>query len=128
MNTGNSRMDERSRKRLQGVHPTLAKLITDYARKAKQAFIVTEGVRTPERQAELVKAGASRTLNSKHLTGRAVDLAVVVDGEVRWDWPLYRLLADDLKAFAKKQNVAIVAGADWPRFRDGPHFELQKSE
>jgi len=125
MNTGNSRMDERSRKRLQSVHPTLIKLMTDYARHARQAFIVTEGVRTPQRQAELVKAGASRTLNSKHLTGKAVDLAVVVGGEVRWDWPLYRLLADDLKAFAKQQGVPIIAGADWPKFRDGPHFELK---
>jgi len=128
MNTGNQKIDERSLKRLAGVNPKLVKLIKTFAKSSVQKFIVTEGLRTPERQKQLVQAGASRTLNSKHLIGRAVDLAVVVDGEVRWDWPLYRILADDLKAHAARAGVKIIAGADWPRFKDGPHFELDKSE
>lgn len=128
MNTGSARMDERSLKRLEGVHPKLVRLIRSFAKQSPQQFIVTEGLRTPERQRQLVEAGASRTMNSKHLTGRAVDLAVVLDGEVRWDWPLYRQLADNLKAHASKTGVRIVAGADWTTFRDGPHFELHKDE
>ena len=126
MNTGNEKTDERSRQKLSGVHPTLRSLVTDFATHSHHRFIVTEGVRTPARQAELVKAGASRTMNSKHLTGRAVDIAVVVDGEVRWDWPLYRTFAADLKSFARANHVNLIAGADWLNFPDGPHFELAK--
>ena len=47
-------------------------------------------------------------MNSKHLTGRAADLAAVIDGEVRWDWPLYHKLAEAAKRAAKECGVAIV--------------------
>jgi peptidoglycan L-alanyl-D-glutamate endopeptidase CwlK len=87
-------------------------------------FIVTEGLRTQARQAQLVKAGASQTMNSKHLIGRAVDLAAVVDGEVRWDWPLYAKLAQSVKEAAAELDTPIVWGGDWRTFKDGPHFEL----
>ena len=56
--------------------------------------------RTLERQRELVKVGASRTLDSRHLTGHAVDLAAMVGSEVRWDWPLYYRIADAMKLAA----------------------------
>lgn len=126
MNTGDPKANERSRKRLAGVHPMLRSLITDFASHTHHKFLVTEGVRTKERQAELVRAGASRTMNSKHLTGRAVDIAVVIGSEVRWDWPLYRTFAEDLKSFARANHVNLIAGADWLHFPDGPHFELSK--
>lgn len=128
MNTGNQKMDERSVKRLIGVHPKIAKLVKGFAEVSSQQFIVTEGLRTLQRQKELVAAGASKTMNSKHLTGRAVDLAVVVGGEIRWDWPLYRILADNFKAYSAKQGVKIIAGADWVNFPDGPHFQLGDNE
>ncbi len=83
-------------------------------------------MRTKARQEQLVKAGASRTMNSRHLTGHAVDLAALVGGRIRWDWPLYASLADAMKTAAKELGVAIVWGGDWPRFRDGPHFELDR--
>lgn len=128
MNTGIARYDERSLKKLSGIHPKLKKLVNDFARVSVSRFIVTEGLRTVDRQRELVDAGASRTMESKHLVGRAVDLAIVVGSEVRWDWPLYRGLADEFKAFAAKQGVKIVAGADWKSFPDGPHFQLGDGE
>ena len=89
-------------------------------------FMVVEGLRTPERQALLVKAGASRTRNSRHLTGHAVDVAAMVDGQVRWDWPLYPRIAAAFKAAAVRQGTPIVWGGDWTRLRDGPHFELDR--
>jgi peptidoglycan L-alanyl-D-glutamate endopeptidase CwlK len=49
-----------------------------------------------------------------------------VGGEVRWDWPLYRKIADAFKQAAAEKGVAIVAGADWVKFRDGPHIELDR--
>lgn len=130
MNTGLPKTDERSYQKLKGVHPKLHLLISEFAAHTPTQFVVTEGLRTSKRQAELVRAGASRTMHSKHLTGRAVDLAVVLNGQVRWDWPLYHKLAEELKAFARASipPVHIIAGADWAQFPDGPHFELAKDE
>jgi peptidoglycan LD-endopeptidase CwlK len=114
--------------RLHGVHADLA----DVVRRAQDfmpaglGFIVIEGVRSAARQAELVRVGASRTHNSRHLTGHAVDLAVTLAGEVRWDWPLYDVLAKAMKMAAADLGVKIVWGGDWLSFRDGPHFELAR--
>ena len=120
------RLSERSRNRLKGVHPDLVAVIEAAIRTTPVDFMVTEGLRTATRQAALVKAGASRTLNSRHLTGHAVDIAAVVDGAVRWDWPLYPRIAEAIKAAARARGVALVWGGDWPRLRDGPHFELDR--
>jgi peptidoglycan L-alanyl-D-glutamate endopeptidase CwlK len=122
-------MNDRSERNLKGVHPDLvnivrkARLLTD-ARTDGLNFIVTEGVRTLERQKQLLKAGATRTMNSRHLTGHAVDLAATVDGEVRWDWPLYHELGKAMKL--STGGVPIVWGGDWRSFKDGPHFELDR--
>lgn len=117
-------LSDRDRKRLAGVHPDLVRVI-ERARSLAE-FIVTEGVRTPERQRQLVASGASQTMASRHLTGHAVDLAALVDGAVRWDWPLYDRLALAVKRAAADEGVPIVWGGDWPKFRDGPHFELDR--
>jgi peptidoglycan L-alanyl-D-glutamate endopeptidase CwlK len=111
-----------------GVHPDLVRVIERAATATSLEFVVTEGLRTKERQAQLVAVGASRTMNSRHLTGHAVDLAVRVDGEIRWDWPLYHRLADIVKAAAKVEGVPIEWGGDWKAFKDGPHFQLPKKE
>lgn len=124
-----SGLDYRSETKLAGVHQALVRVV----RRAREivadrddglGFIVTEGLRTPERQAQLVRVGASRTLKSKHLSGHAVDLAATVDGSVRWDWPLYDQLAIAMRAAAAEQGVQITWGGDWPTLRDGPHYEL----
>ncbi|HST91324.1 MAG TPA: M15 family metallopeptidase [Brevundimonas sp.] len=120
------RLSERSLKRLQGVHPRLVALVKEASALTPVDFLVTEGVRSPHRQAALVRAGASRTLKSRHLTGHAVDVAALVDGQVRWDWPLYPRIAAAFKAAAARQGTAIVWGGDWPRLKDGPHFELDR--
>jgi peptidoglycan L-alanyl-D-glutamate endopeptidase CwlK len=120
----------RDHERMQGVHPHLVRVVIE-ARKAAP-FIVLEGLRSRERQAKLVALGASRTMNSRHLTGHAVDLGYWLDdgdgrvenGEVRWDWPLYLKQARWLKDVAADLHVPIICGADWKSFPDGPHFEL----
>ena len=119
-------LSERSRARMRGVHPALVGVIEAAIRTTPVDFLVTEGLRTPARQASLVRAGASRTLDSRHITGHAVDVAAVVDGAIRWDWPLYPRIAEAIKAAAKANGVALVWGGDWPRLRDGPHFELDR--
>jgi len=117
-------LSARDRTRLAGVHPDLVAVVE--AARQQLPFIVVEGLRTRERQAQLVKSGASRTMDSRHLTGHAVDLAPTLDGEVRWDWPLFYPMAKAMKDAAKARGIAMVWGGDWPKFRDGPHFELNR--
>ena len=120
------RLSSRSRARIKGVHPDLVAVVEAAIAISPIDFLVTEGLRDPKRQAALVKAGASRTLNSRHITGHAIDVAALVDGQVRWDWPLYPRIAAAFKAAATRLGVPVVWGGDWPRLRDGPHFELDR--
>lgn len=121
------RLSQRSLDRLLGVHPALVEVVKAAILRTPVDFMVTEGLRTPKRQAALVRAGASRTLKSRHLTGHAVDVAAMVDGQVRWDWPLYPRIAAAFKAVARERGVALIWGGDWKSLRDGPHFELDRA-
>jgi peptidoglycan L-alanyl-D-glutamate endopeptidase CwlK len=117
-------LSARSRQRLTGVHQDLVRVVLRAAELTEVDFVVTEGVRTQARQKKLVAAGASKTLRSRHLTGHAVDLAAVVGGQVRWDWPLYHKLAGAMKRAAAELGVPLEWGGDWRTFKDGPHFQL----
>lgn len=119
-------LSKRSRERMRGVHPALIGVVERAIALTPVDFMVTEGLRSLERQAQLVRSGASRTLNSRHLSGHAVDLAALVDGAVRWDWPLYPRIAGAMKAAAAERGVALIWGGDWKSLRDGPHFELDR--
>jgi peptidoglycan L-alanyl-D-glutamate endopeptidase CwlK len=114
----------RSKSRLVTVHPDLRKVVERAIELTKVDFTVLEGVRTVTRQKQLVASGASTTMNSRHLTGHAVDLGAYVGGSVRWDWPLYYKIADAMKQSAKELNVDLEWGGDWKTFKDGPHYQL----
>lgn len=120
-----------SESRLRGVHPDLVRVVrrcaADWA-DPETGFIVTCGLRTLEEQKLLYKKGATRTMKSRHLTGHAVDLAATVQGQVRWDWPLYNKLSKAMKAAAKAEKIPIEWGGDWISFKDGPHFQLPVSK
>jgi peptidoglycan L-alanyl-D-glutamate endopeptidase CwlK len=118
------KLSERDRKRLVGVHLDLVAVVEGAAEITEVDFVITEGMRTKERQEQLVRAGASRTLKSRHLTGHAVDLAAKVGDEIRWDWPLYHKLAAAMKQSAAALGIEIEWGGDWKSFPDGPHFQL----
>lgn len=146
-------LDNRSTRRLQGIHPDLFAVVSRAADLTAVPFVVTEGMRTVERQRQLVAKGASQTMASRHITGHAADLAALIDGEIRWDWPLYTRIADAVRDAAKELDIPIVWGGAWGRvlndaddaaqamdeyvaerraqgrrpFMDGPHFELAKS-
>lgn len=117
-------LNERSEAKLEGVHADLVKVVRRAAEICEIDFIVTEGLRTMKRQRALLAAGASKTLKSRHLTGHAIDVAPVIDGEVRWDWPPFYLIADAMKKAADELGVKIEWGGDWRNFKDGPHFQL----
>jgi peptidoglycan L-alanyl-D-glutamate endopeptidase CwlK len=117
-------LGQRSLSRLEGVHPDLVRVVKKAAALSDLDFTVLEGIRSVERQKQLVSQGASKTMNSRHITGHAVDLAPMIAGEVRWDWPLYHKLAKVIKAAAADEKVPLQWGGDWRAFKDGPHWEL----
>lgn len=117
-------LSPRSVQRLAGVHPDLVRIVSRAMELTTVDFIVTEGLRTLARQKQLVAAGASQTLKSRHLTGHAIDLAATVKGQVRWDWPLYSKLAEAMKQAAAELKIPLEWGGDWKSLRDGPHFQL----
>ena len=114
----------RSLSRLDGVHPDLVRVVKKAAAMSDLDFTVLEGLRTLDRQKELMKQGATKTMISRHLTGHAVDLAPMLGGKISWDWPLYTRLSKIVKAAAAAEKVAITWGGDWRTFKDGPHWEL----
>lgn len=122
----NFKLSRRSLERMQGIHPDLAKVVMLAIQLTEVDFGVTEGLRTIEKQREYFAKGASKTMNSRHLTGHAVDLVAYIGSEVRWDWPLYYKIADAMKRAANSLGVPIVWGGDWRTFKDGPHFELDR--
>ena len=121
------KLSKKSLERMQGVHPDLVNVVKLAIELTEVDFGVTEGLRTIERQRELVAKGASKTMNSRHITGHAVDLVAYVGREVRWDWPLFHKIAAAMKQAANALGVQIVWGGDWKSFPDGPHFELDRS-
>jgi peptidoglycan L-alanyl-D-glutamate endopeptidase CwlK len=122
------RYSKRSLGNLKGIHPDLRRVIDRALQEGPLDFIVIEGLRTMQRQRELVASGASQTMNSRHLTGHAVDLLPIGKDGAAFDWPLYDKLGPAVKAAADAEGVAITWGGDWQKFRDGPHFQLAWDE
>lgn len=111
-------LSQRSLSRLDGVHPDLVRVVKRALELSKQDFSVLEGLRTAERQAQLVKQGLSQTTNSKHLKqtdgfGHAVDLTPWVNGAVSFDWVYFYPIAEAVRVAAKELNVKIRWGGAW---------------
>lgn len=114
--------------KLDGVHPDLVKVVKRAIQITPIDFRILEGRRSPARQKQLKAAGASTILNSRHITGHAIDFAAMVDGKIRWDWPLYPRVAMAFKQAAKELGIEIVCGVDWKKFPDGGHIELSRKK
>lgn len=113
-----------SRRRMLGVHPDLLRCAERAIQISQVDFMVVEGVRNLERQKELVAKGASRTMNSRHLTGHAIDLCAVENGTLQWGQPQAGKVADAMKAAAAEFDVPLEWGGDWKTWKDTPHFQL----
>lgn len=127
------KLSARDEAHLKKLHPDLARVIRRAAKDwvdGSKSFFITCSIRTLDEQKKLKAAGASKTLRSRHLPGKtnglshAVDFAMKIGNEVRWDWPLYADLAKRIKAAAKAEKVPLEWGGDWVNFKDGPHFQL----
>lgn len=118
-------LSKRSLSRLDGVDGDLVRVVKRAIQLTEVDFTVLEGLRSEERQRELYEKGASKTMNSRHLIGQAVDLGAYVDGRVEWSWPLYYKIAEAMKRAAEELGVRITWGGEWKSFKDGPHFQVE---
>lgn len=112
-NKQNFSLSALSLSRLKGVNPDLVKVVKRAIEITGVDFRVSEGVRTKERQAELVRQGASQTMNSRHLTGHAVDLVAIVDGQVSWDFNHYYTIAKAMAQASTELGVNVRWGGAW---------------
>lgn len=122
----NFALSPRSIQRMAGIHPDLFKVVQRAIQITEVDFGVTQGLRTIEQQRQYVAEGKSRTMNSRHLTGHAVDVVALVNGKASWAMPDYARIAQAFKRAAYELGVPIVWGGDWSSFKDGPHFELDR--
>ncbi|WIV87106.1 M15 family metallopeptidase [Proteus appendicitidis] len=119
------RLSRRSEENLRGVHPDLVKVVHRALEITDIDFMVIEGKRNEARQRQLVASGKSQTMNSRHLTGHAVDCAPLVNNQIPWnDWSYFKKVADAMMLAAKELGVDIEWGGNWKTFKDGPHFQL----
>lgn len=119
------KFSERSKSKLSTVDVRLQNLMNVAIKESPYDFKITEGLRTVERQKELVKTGKSKTMNSYHLKGKAVDIAVLIDNKITWDFKYYKEVANHIKEVARKLGYVITWGGDWKTFKDGPHFQIE---
>ena len=117
------KLGTRSLQNLSGVHPDLVAVVKLAIEITEQDFSVIEGIRNINRQRELVKAGKSTTMNSRHLTGHAVDIA---PWPISWEWEEFYPIADAMKQAAEELEIDLEWGGDWKSFPDAPHFQLSR--
>lgn len=146
------KLSQRSFSKLDGVDPNMVNVVKRAIQLTKVDFGVTEGLRSVTRQKELVAAGKSQTMRSKHIEGKAVDLVAYIGSDIAWELNLYDDIADAMKQAAEELDIPIRWGAAWHiddirawngtmedamneyidlrrsqgrrPFIDGPHFEL----
>lgn len=145
-------LSQRSKRELADVHTHLKVIVVEAIKVTPVDFMVFEGHRSLKRQREYVAKGVSRTMKSRHLTGHAVDLVPIVDGQPRWDMGACFKVADAVRWIAQREEIPVKWGGCWDMllndtitrdceemafgymkrqlafgrkpFLDGPHFEL----
>lgn len=120
----NFKFSQRSENNLKGVNPDLVKIVRRALQLSPVDFGITEGLRTVERQRQLVAAGKSQTMNSRHISGHAVDVFAYPTSTGSWEWKYYEQIATAFKQAAKELNIPVEWGGDWKTLKDGPHFQL----
>ncbi|MDR3078866.1 MAG: hypothetical protein LBU15_02405 [Rickettsiales bacterium] len=78
--SGGYSFSARSEHLLGSVIPELGLLARQAIAASPIDFAIVEGLRTPQRQKMLYQSGKSRTLNSKHCEGRAIDIVPWLGG------------------------------------------------
>ena len=107
------KLSTRSQEKLVGIDSELKEVVCLAITYTKIDFGVIEGVRTISQQKALVESGASQTMDSKHLKGRAVDLMAYIGSRGCWELNVYDDIADAMKRAAIEIDVAVRWGAAW---------------
>lgn len=110
---------------LSTVEPVLQEVVRLAIQISDIDFSVVSGLRTFEEQENFVKSGVSRTMTSKHLVGKAVDLYPWKDGKTDHSDEAYKLLARAMFKASQKLGVTVSWGGLWINFIDNPHWELE---
>ena len=120
---------KRSRERLKGVNAKLVNVLNELIKIMDVTII--EGLRSEKRQAELLKEGATKVKYSKHMEGKAVDLAPYpVDWE---DRERFHYMGGMLRGIGQSMGIKVRWGGDWDsdgeikdnNFDDLVHVELR---
>ena len=122
------KLSKKSLAKLSEVNPDLQKLVKNAIGLSTIDFGISEGMRTKERQKILYDTGKSQTMNSRHLTGHAVDVYAWKDGAVSWEFEDYETINVAFSQASKLTNIPYVWGGSWKSFKDGPHFELKREK
>ncbi|WP_114195307.1 M15 family metallopeptidase [Edaphovirga cremea] len=123
-----TKFSNKSRQYLQGIHPELIRVMELALNYSHVPFAITEGLRSIERQRSLVAEGKSQTMNSRHLTGHAVDVVALPAGVVSWEGAFYQNIADAVAQAAQECLVAVEWGGNWNTLKDGAHFQLSQHD
>jgi len=126
------KFSKRSLNRMSKVHPALVQVMEVAIKDSPYDFGITSGYRTESEQAELVARGSSKTMNSKHRKGLAVDIAVYNEGQLTWEFKYYEAVSVHIKKVAADLGIGVKWGGDfkvWKNgelvpYRDGPHYQL----
>lgn len=113
-----------SEKNLNGVHPDLVKVARRALELSPVDFRITEGLRSMDRQRDLLREGKSQTLRSRHLTGHALDVVALPGNVVSWDMSYYRQIAAAFKKASDELKIPVEWGGNWATLKDWPHFQL----
>ena len=120
---------KRSRKRLEGVDAKLVNVLNELIK--IMDVTVIEGLRSAERQKELLAKGATKVKYSKHMEGKAVDIAPYPK-----DWEdreRFHYMGGMVRGIAKALNLKVRWGGDWDSdgeikdnsFDDLVHIEIK---
>ncbi len=125
------RFSKTSLNRLTDCHEDLERVAFLALKYSPYDFGISETLRTIEKQKQLVADGKSKTMNSRHLANKqgeaeALDIFVLVNGEITWEIGYYRKVAQAFFRAAIELDVQIEWGGLWRTFVDGPHFQLMK--
>lgn len=110
--------------KLSALHPFVkgrALEVLDMCKAAELKVAIFETYRTTERQQYLKDTGKSRTLNSYHRLGLAVDF-VFLDDNDNWTWNKPNSDWDHLANIV--ESCGFESGWRWKGFRDGPHAQM----
>ncbi len=119
----------RTQGNLSEVHPDLqavAKRAIELCKERGLDFICTDGHRTFEEQRYFVSTGKSKTMNSRHLGGLAIDVAFYCEGKCNYVFEDQKALWEVFKEAADELSIPIEWGGNWKNFKDTPHIQLAK--